>query len=221
MTFFDQSCRAARPALAAALWLLAATMAPPAAARPISYPGGWSVMSVNDAAMNSVEVLHTLTPALSVGWRHDYDRAADAHGDAGEINLLLARRNTKNAQANLYLKAGAGIAYDGRGKTGALAYGGIAADAETRRWYVSYSNEFLTTGGLYDKAAHSARIGVAPYVGDYGDLHTWLMLQADFDPRQDDTFRLTPLVRLFRGTTLGEAGFAPGDGLYFHIMKTF
>jgi hypothetical protein len=46
-------------------------------------------------------------------------------------------------------------------------------------------------------------------------------LQADYDPHRDNEFSVTPLVRLFKGTTLGEAGVNLDGGVYFHIMQTF
>ena len=43
------------------------------------------------------------------------------------------------------------------------------------------------------------RIGWAPYEGSYGELHTWLMLQVEHLPENDDTTIITPLLRLFKG----------------------
>ena len=123
-------------------------------------------------------------------------------------------------QRNLYLKSGAGIAYED-GESEAVIYGGISTDWENRRFYLSYSNEFLSAGDIYTKNAHTARVGIAPYKGDSGDLHTWLMLQADYDPQRDNEISVTPLVRLFKGTTLGELGANLDGGVYFHLMKTF
>lgn len=191
-----------------------------AQARPITYPGGWSLMTMNDIDVNNVEAFYTPRPYYSVGWRHDYWRDPKASMDALQVNWLLKRWNNEGSQANLYLKSGAGIAYED-GETSEAVYGGIMSDWEDRRWYLSYSNEFLSAGDTYRKASHTARVGVAPYVGDYGDVHTWFMLQADYDPRRGDDFSLTPLVRLFKGTTLVEAGANLEGSVFFHIMQTF
>jgi hypothetical protein len=191
-----------------------------AQARPITYPGGWSLMTMNDMDVNSAEAYYTPDPNYSIGWRHDYWRDPKANMDAAQINYLLKRWNNEGSQGNLYLKPGAGVAYED-GESQAAVYGGIAADWEDRRYYISYSNEFLTAGDIYKKVSHTARVGIAPYEGDSGDLHTWLMLQADYDSHRDNEFSVTPLVRLFKGTTLGEAGVNLDGGVYFHLMKTF
>ena len=54
---------------------------------------------------------------------------------------------------------------------------------------------------------HSARVGVAPYIGDFGDLHTWFMLQVDNQPDMDEPLRTTPLVRFFYNVQLIEIGY--------------
>jgi len=53
----------------------------------------------------------------------------------------------------------------------------------------------------------AARVGFAPYEGDTGDLHTWLMLEIDHRPKNEDDLALTPLIRLFKGPVLIEAGY--------------
>lgn len=203
--------------LALVLW--AATVYP-AQARPITYPGGWSVMTMNNPDMNNVQIYHTFSPRYSVGWRHDYWRQPKAHMDAVQVNMLLKRWNTPGAQANLYFTPGAGVAYED-GNFEPVIYGGFSADWENRRLYTSYGNEFRSSGDIDDKASHTARIGVAPYIGDYGDLHTWFMLQADYDAGEQDTFSVTPLIRLFKGTTMLEAGVNLDNGVFFHLMQTF
>lgn len=192
-----------------------------AQARPISYPGGWSFMTMNDPDMNSVQAYYTPDPRYSFGWRHDWLRGPEAHMDALQLNVLLKRWNNPSSQGNLYFRPGAGIAWDGDGSTEAAVYGGIGADWEDRRYYASYENEFLAAGDIERTARHKARVGVAPYVGGAGDLHTWLMLQADYEPGGDDGFSVTPLVRMFKGTVLGEAGVNLDGGVFFHLMLTY
>jgi len=194
----------------------------PAQARPVSYPGGWTVMLKNDKDSNSSHVHYTLDPKNSLGWRHEYLRDTSTHIDTLQHNILLKRWNAPKSQANLYLKSGAGIASeDGYGDTRPAAFTGLAADWEDRRYFVAYENRFLWTDGFNDYAKHKARIGIAPYIGDYGDLHTWLMLQADYDAGEADSFAVTPLVRFFKGATMLEAGYNLDDGLMFNFIQRF
>src|SRR5688572_22285714 len=185
-----------RPLLLLALTLISL----PAQARPISYPDGWMAMFMNDVDMNAFELDYTITPHHAVGWRHEYDRDTKSHMDAGQWNYLVKRWNNPGSQANIFLQSGIGVAYESDNAEPA-AYTGISADWESRRYFVMYQNHAMWAGDINDFVKHTARVGITPYIGDYGDIHTWLMLQADYDAGKDDTFSLTPLVRLFSGST--------------------
>lgn len=191
-----------------------------AQARPVSYPGGWTVMLMNDKDSNSAHVHYSPTAKYSVGVRHEYFRGSKANADTAQINYLVKRWNAPASQANLYLKSGAGIAYDD-GEYEPAAFTGLAADWEDRRYFVSYENRFFYADDIEEFAKHKARIGWAPYEGDYGDLHTWLMLQADYDAGADDNFSVTPLVRFFKGTTMLEAGYNLDDGVQLNLIQRF
>lgn len=66
----------------------------------------------------------------------------------------------------------------------------------------------------------SARVGWAPYEGDYGDLHTWLMLEVDHSPESEDNFTVTPLIRMFKGVHLVEAGMNNhGEVLFNYVLR--
>jgi hypothetical protein len=189
-------------------------------ARPVSYQGGWMVMLMNDLESNSAQLNYTVTPKYALGLQHEYFRGEKFNMDAGTVDVLLKRWNNPDSQANLYLKSGAGVAY-GSGETEPAAYTGLEIDWENRRFFTLYENRFLYAGDHEKFVKHKARLGVAPYVGDYGDLHTWLMLQADYDAGMDDSFSLTPLVRLFKGTNLLEVGYNLDNGVLFNYTKQF
>ena len=139
---------------------------------------------------------------------------------AFSIIFCLNRWNAPNSQGNLYLKSGLGIAYIDD-ETEPAAYSGIAADWEDRRYFVSYENRFFYGGDIDTFAKHKARIGIAPYIGGYGDLHTWLMLQSDYDAGEKDSFSMTPLVRLFKGADLLEAGYNFDNGILLNYVHRF
>lgn len=200
-----------------ALTLLISTAAQ---ARPVSYPGGWTVMQKNDKDLNSLHIHKTINPKNSIGWKHEYSREDSINADFIQHNVLLKRWNAKGSQANLYLKSGLGVAYTDD-ETRAAAFTGLAADWENRRYFTSYENRFYTAGNLNKFVKHKARVGIAPYIGDFGDVHTWLMLQADYDAGDDDNFSMTPLVRLFQGTHMLEAGYNLDDGALLNYVKRF
>ena len=195
-----------------------------AQARPVSYPGGWTVMTMNSEDANSLHVHYSPSAKMSVGVRSEYRREGEYQLNTVQMNNLLKRWNKKDSQANLYLKSGLGFAYsdagDFDGETDAAAFTGIAADWEDRRYFISYENRYIEAGDIADGYQQSARVGIAPYIGDYGDLHTWLMLQVDHSPESDEKVTVTPLVRLFKDVHLMEAGISnQGDVLFNYVIR--
>jgi len=65
------------------------------------------------------------------------------------------------------------------------------------------------------ESQHTGRVGIAPYIGDYGDLHTWLMLQVEV--MGQDT-AIVPVIRWFISLYLVELGVHPNGGLLFNWM---
>lgn len=191
--------------LAAGLAL--AALAAPAAARPVSYAGGWTLMQDNNATHSSLHVHYSPTPSDSVGLYTEWMHADDGVFTGLQYNRLLRRWNAPRSQANLYLKLGAGLAgADTGGDHQVAGFAGVSADWETRRYFVSYdlrARDYTPSGSV----TQSARIGIAPYIAEFGSLHTWLMLQAETAPADKDAVKLTPIVRLFRGPALLEAGY--------------
>jgi hypothetical protein len=189
-------------------------------ARPISYPGGWSLMTMNDFSSNALHLFYSPSTSYSVGINHEYLQDANAHLDAVQGNYLLKRWNMPDSQGNIYLDGGLGVARKHR-ESNPVTYAGLSADWENRRFFTAYGNRFLWADDTEKFAKHMVRVGAAPYIGDYGDIHTWLMLQADYDAGEDDSFSVTPLVRVFKGTALVEAGYNLDGGVLFNAMFTF
>lgn len=175
-----------------------------ALARPISYPGGWTVMQNNEPDTNSLHIHYSPTANYSVGYLAEYMQENDWQFHGVQLNNLLGRWNAPHSQANLYLQSGVGLAIDDGAQ--AATFTGVAFDWETRRYFTSYENQVFYAGDIDKSFTQKARVGIAPYEGDYGDLHTWLMLQVDHTPSSSEHFKITPLVRLFKGEYLAEAG---------------
>ncbi|MEZ0260101.1 MAG: hypothetical protein ACAH80_03785 [Alphaproteobacteria bacterium] len=199
------------------LALLMMTAATPADARPVSYKGGWMAMTMNDGFANSAALLYSPTATTAIGPFVDYYRDTDETLGGLQFNWLAHRWNNPDSQGNLYLLSGAG-ARDG----GAGGYLGMEADWEDRRYYVSYENRYTDAGeDVKEEFQQKARVGIAPYVAEAGQLHTWLMLQVDHTPEDDDNWRATPLVRLFKGPYLGEGGISNRGEVLFNFTATF
>lgn len=174
-------------------------------AKPIIWPGGFQVMSMNDQDMNSLHTMYTFSPKWSVTVRADYMDDGDTTTAGVEATTLLKRWNFPNAQANIYVGAGVGGARSPDDSAPAF-FGDILADYETRRVFVSYEADAVAAGDVTNQLWHRGRVGIAPYVGEYDDLHTWLMLQTDVRPNMDDEVTVTPMVRLFKTDWMVEGG---------------
>ncbi|MEM9178223.1 MAG: hypothetical protein AAGA89_00865 [Pseudomonadota bacterium] len=181
-----------------------------AEARPVSYPGGWTAMQKNNGDLSSLHLHYSPTFRDSIGLYSERNWQGDWHFTGVQYNRLVKRWNQPNTQANLYVKAGVGQAdpFGDGADVDAAGFVGVAADWETRRWFVSYEGRAYDLGFTQD-ARQAARIGVAPYIGDFGDLHTWLMLQVDNRPEAETPTLVTPLVRFFYDVQMLEIGYTP------------
>lgn len=204
---------------------LIAVSAPYAEARYIDFPGSRTVMSMNDGENNSAHFFYTIKPYWSVGYEADYWRTDEFFLQTAQTAWLLKRWNLPDAQANLYARGGIGAAYSDAGSFDghwqAAGSAGIAFDAENRRLYGAYENRYVEAGDIFDGFEQKARVGVAPYVAEYGALHTWLILQLDHRPWSDDEISWTPMVRFFKGDILVEAGVSDNGKPLFNVMIRF
>ena len=185
-----------------------------ALARPVSYEGGWTVIEETDRQSTALWVHKTLNPRLSLGVRSEWDRKQDVVLNGVQATYLVNRWFGENYQANLYAFGGAGAATGVETRAGITrpaVFAGLLADWETRRLFVSYRARALEAGAADATFMQAARIGVAPYEGDTGDLHTWVMIEVDHRPDNDDPVGVTPLLRFFKGAALFEAGWSVTD----------
>lgn len=182
-------------------------------------------MLMNNGHSNSAHVHYSPTAKTSIGVRSEYWREDDFYFNGVQMNNLIKRWNEKHSQANFYLKSGIGVAYSDRddfdGETDASGFTGIAADWENRRYFVSYENRYIEAGDIHDGFHQSSRVGIAPYIGNYGDLHTWLMLQVDHVPESDEPVTVTPLVRFFKDVHMMEAGLSNEGNVLFNYIVRF
>jgi hypothetical protein len=192
-----------------------------AEARPISYAGGWMFMSSNDQFENDASAIYSPTATIGIGPFIDHYRDTDGELAGLEFNWLAKRWNNTDSQGNLYFLSGIGDANDnGRERPGGFA--GIEADWESRRFYTSYENRYTAAGeAVRQEFQQKARVGIAPYVAESGSLHSWLMLQVDHFPEDKDPWTVTPLIRVFKGAYLAEAGVSDNGRFLLNLMITY
>ncbi|MEL0307326.1 MAG: hypothetical protein VW975_10530 [Halieaceae bacterium] len=176
----------------------------------MSYTGGWTIIEESDRQASSALVHYTPAPSWSIGLRTEVNRDNDYAIYSVHPTFLAKRWFGKDYQGNLYFHGGIGVAsgvYGNPLRDETAVYGGIMADWETRSLFAGYRSRYLDAGHFGDQFMHAARVGYAPYEGDSGDLHTWLMLEIDHRPEEEVPITATPLVRLFKGPLLLEVGY--------------
>ena len=187
-----------------------------ALARPVSYPGGVTIMQMTDVDAHSLHLHQSPTARYSLGYRGIYWRDTDVQFHGVQLNQLVKRWNKPASQANIYLKSGIGLMVDDTQDM--AAFTGFSADWEDRRYFTYYEARFFAAESMDGAFTQKARVGIAPYIGDYGDLHTWLMLQVDHDHEKDDPITLTPLIRLFKSEYLAEIGLNEDGKVLFNFI---
>lgn len=197
----------------------------PAEARPVSYPGAWTLMQMNDNERNSLHIHYSPTANYSIGYKGSYWRLRNYQTHSFQLNNLLKRYNGEDSQANLYLKNAVGVAYDTSGdrmnRTEPHFRSGIAMDWENRRYFVGYENEYHYSGQFSREYMQTFKTGFAPYLGEYGDLHTWLMLKVEHEPESDDPITVTPFIRFFKDVYLIEIGISEDKDIMANLIIRF
>jgi len=196
-------------------------MAATAQAKPLSYVGGTMVMQENDETGHTLSLDYTFSPEHAIGFYAKQERGGNEFTTFGpQLNTLIKRWNLPDGQGNIFNMTGAGVS-SLHGETHPSAWTGFLADYETRRIFFSYEPRLMYADTIETSFWERARVGVAPYIANYDDLHTWAMLQVDHHPMKDNTFVVTPLVRFFYHTTLVEAGYSSNHHCMFNWVLQF
>ena len=176
---------------------------------------------MNNGDANTLHLHYSPSAKYSIGYKFEHWRDRGINLNAVQLNNLIKRWNKKDSQANLYLKSGLGIADErGTSESDIAGYTGLSADWEDRRYFVQYENRYTEAGDIDDFYTQSARVGWAPYEGDYGDLHTWLMLEVDHSPESENNYTVTPLIRMFKNVHLVEVGMNNhGEALFNYVLR--
>ena len=83
---------------------------------------------------------------------------------------------------------------------------GISADWEDQRYFIQYGNRYTNAVEIDNFYTQFVHIGITPYIGDYGDIHTWLMIKVNHTPEFKRNIVVTPHLRFFKNVHLLEVG---------------
>ena len=182
-------------------------------ARPISYSDGSTLMMESNNLQDSVYYHYSPTYKYSIGIQPIKDKYFNSSYSYLRLTYLINRRNTQHSQRNLYFQYGLSL------KGFNHYFFGTHGDWETRRLFAGfgYKKTMMKTLNYIEQYL---QIGVAPYVGEYGDLHTWIMMKSKKnDLTADwDTF---PVLKFFKGDALVELGYSDKSHWDIHLMYRF
>jgi DNA-binding transcriptional MerR regulator len=189
-------------------------------AKPIPYTDGWMIMQENNTKENLFHAVYGISPDYSAGISSEYfkDKQYWLHSVQG--NYLAYRDNEPHAQTNVFLMSGLGAALK-NDQAHPAGWVGMLADWESRRLLFSYDNNVTYAQTIETSFSQRVKAGVAPYIGEYDDVHTWLMLQVEHFPNTNHEVVVTPLIRLFKDNYLGEIGYSSDHKILLNWNLTF
>jgi hypothetical protein len=172
------------------------------------------VMQENDETGYTLSIDYTFDPHFALGIYSKYEINQHEFWMAGpQLNALIKRWNLPDGQGNIFSMTGAGMARQGSNNQPA-AWAALLADYETRRWFFSYEPRITYAGDIEKSFWQRAHAGFAPYLANYDQLNTWLLIRVDHHPAKDDHFVVTPVLRFFYKTIWLEVGYSSNN----HVM---
>jgi hypothetical protein len=193
----------------------------PVQAKPLSYVGGTMVMQENDETGNTLSIDYTFDRHFALGLYAKRDIGGREFYTIGpQLNTLIKRWNLPNGQGNIFNMTGVGMARQGSNSQPA-AWIAMLADYETRRLFVSYEPRLMYAEAIETSFWQRAQAGFAPYLANYDQLNTWLLLRFDHHPAKNDHFAVTPMVRFFYKTIWLEAGYSSNNHIVLNWNLQF
>jgi hypothetical protein len=213
-----------------ALALASLVLSAHAFAGPLGFKGSTMVMS--DISPNWQESFanYAFTPVDAVGIEGVRMRSDDRTltRQAGQITYTrrLARWNTPDSQANVFLLSGIGaLTGSNLGSRQTLFTPGIQADYETTRVYAStVLRAYRGYGAGNANIKHdyaSARAGFSFYHTDYDETQPWLIVEARRMKGLSQSTEITPMLRLINKRYFLEAGVSTQKQVRFNLMYIF
>ena len=183
-------------------------------ARPISYSGGSTLMIKSDNLSNSTYFHYSPSFKYSIGIENTNDKIFKGNKNYIRFTYLLNRKNALSSQRNLYFQSGVDVANKNN------HFYGAHGDWETRRWFAGFGNKNVQGKIKNNYENKYLQFGVAPYIGDYGDFHTWLMVKTKKSSLTKNTSTY-PVLKFFSGDALIEIGYDNQTNWDLHLMYRF
>ena len=194
--------------------MLTILLSPTLFAHPVTWGGGWVSTTQLTPSKKHIQVHHSLTHQWSMGM-HAVQFTNQTYGML-QINRLINRCNGEGSQGNIYVLTGAGTS----GQSDPIGHIGLQTDWETRRIYTYLRIDYFSKSNPFTQM--NVRLGMAPYLANYTEINTWVILQAtqESTPYASETY-IIPMVRLFKQNVLLEIGSDFSDRYLFTAMIHF
>ncbi len=154
-----------------------------ALAHPVSYKGAIGIMPNYSRDRQDLEVNYSFSSKAAVGFsamRMD-DESEISRFFIPRLNYRVYRDNERGSQTNFYISSGLGLKRHA-GHTDGVGMISTQFDSETRRLYGLLGTEHLLGFDGETMNRFEARVGIAPYLGEFDDLHTWLIGRIELTP---------------------------------------
>ena len=168
-------------------------------------------MHFNDSMKESIYYHYSPTYKFSVGLETMKNKVFSSNETNIRFTYLINRKNKKSSQRNLYFQSAIST------KDNNYTYG-MHGDWETRRYFIGF--DYKEVKNIIDYSDKHIQLGVAPYLGEYGDLHTWLMVKTKKNSINNKQITY-PVVKFFKGNALLELGYDKKTDWDIHLMYRF
>jgi hypothetical protein len=191
-------------------------------AHPVAYQGAIGVMTWNQSFMTDDWITYSFRPDAAVAFRHMRFDVPEGRMQfyAPQFDYLIKRWNESDFQANVY-GYGAYGTMNFQSQTQGAGLGGIEADAESRKYFISAKYEKMWANLGPDFYHAEFRLGAAPYEAEFNEIASWFMLQYQYHPMLVKKDALTPLIRLFYRSVLLETGVSTDGDWMMNFMFHF
>lgn len=184
-------------------------------AHPVIFKGGTVFESEQSPDHQHLTLGYTFLPKAAVAFDYMKFNKIKTEFYFTKLNYRLWRQNEIESQANVYISLGAGQRREDQN----LSNSGLAqlnVDWENRDYYFSAFQEYISQEDL-DPIWHSrARVGLAPFRGDYEDINVWFIAQ--FEKTNGEHWETTPLMRTYFKNILWEIGASLNGNYQLNLM---
>jgi hypothetical protein len=192
-------------------------------AGPTSYEGGWMLSTDNQPEEIEWQLNYSFKSWLSAGVDYAYYQSTALQKTyvVSRANWLLKRWNELESQGNIYLYGGAGM-LDASSTQSVAWLSGLELDWDSRNYYAAFRAQIFDAKDAKSDGMIQARVGIAPYLTKFENLHSWVIVQAQYFPNATTgKLRLTPLMRFYVSNVLWEMGVSTQGEWLFNTMVHF